>query len=428
VKIVHVARNNGRDGASRAAYRLHSGLIGEGIDSSMLVLYRDVDDPKVRMFSPAQDLPSSLRRRIRYEIISKEFARYSHSRPTNSSFFKDDRSIYGHEVMRQMPPADLINLHAISEFIDYESFLYKASRSAPLVWLLHDMQPFTGGCQYDMGCDRFLNGCGQCPQLGSSDGTDLSQRIWKRKEKTYNRIHPNRMHIVTPCRWLEGEVRRSKLLADFPITVIPLGLDTNLFAPRDRSFARSLLEIAQDAVVVLFIATYNDYWVKGYDLLVAAINEIAEIPNLLLVSVGQRPSMISGTVKQLNLGMVADDKFLSLIYSSADVLVAPSRYENFGQTMLESIACGTPVVGFDVGGNSEIIRPELTGLLAPKDDVGALSQAIRRVLGDNQARADMQQNCRRIALEEYSLPVLATNYIALYEGILGATCRSTKTS
>jgi glycosyltransferase involved in cell wall biosynthesis len=142
------------------------------------------------------------------------------------------------------------------------------------------------------------------------------------------------------------------------------------------------------------------------------------MPNLLLVSVGSGQPPVRVDVPHLHLGQIGLERLLSLVYSAADVLVIPSLQEAFGLTALEATACGTPVIGFAVGGIVDTVRPGITGLLVPPRDVTALRDAIRDLLQDPARRGEMAVNCRRIAVEQYALEIQAQRYIEFYRTIL----------
>jgi glycosyltransferase involved in cell wall biosynthesis len=186
----------------------------------------------------------------------------------------------------------------------------------------------------------------------------------------------------------------------FAASIIPNGLDVRDFAPRDKLFSRDFFDLPPDAKVVLFAADSTATVRKGFAYLSEALQGMADVPNLLLVSVGGGQPKLTG-VPHRHLGRIKDDRVLSLAYSAADVYVIASLQESFGQTVTESMACGTPVVGFASGGIVDMVRPGVTGLLAPTRDVGALREAVKAALLDTATRAEMGQNCRRIAVAEY---------------------------
>jgi glycosyltransferase involved in cell wall biosynthesis len=215
------------------------------------------------------------------------------------------------------------------------------------------------------------------------------------------------------------DVRQSPLLRRFPLTIIPNGIDPEMFSARDRRTARGLLGIGQNMRVVLFAANDVTNRRKGLRLLSDALIGQTTMSDLLLVSVGHAKPALDSRISHLHLGHI-EYKWLSLAYTAADVFVIPSLQENFGNVILESMACGTPVVGFAVGGIPDMVRPGITGLLVPPYDVPALRAAVLGLLQNEEKRREMSRNCRQIAVDEYSLDLQARRYSELYESLLEA--------
>lgn len=418
MKVVHVITTDGGNGAAIGAYRLHCGLRRFGIDSKMFVAEKRTADPDVIAFQPSRELAARLRRRVRSTMIARSLARHRRPRSADAETFSDDRSPHGAEVLSQLPDADVVNVHGMLNFIDYRPFLSRVPAERPVVRTLRDMSFFTGGCHYSGGCDRYTRSCGACPQLNSGIERDVSRRIWARKRAAFDAVAAGRLHLVAISDWIAGEARRSTLLRDFPITVIPNAVDTEVFCPRDRAFARHVLGISRSARVVLFVAEPITRRLKGFGPLVEALEGLRAMPDLLLVSVGSGHPPVTMNVPYLNLGRVAQERLLSLIYSAADVFVIPSFQEAFGKTAIEAMACGTPVIGFAVGGILDSVRPGVTGLLVPVGDVGALRTAIAELLGDPAAAARMAASSRRVAVEEYGLDAQARRYADVYRSLL----------
>lgn len=421
MRILHISTSDNVGGAARAACRLHSGLRRIGYDSFMFVAHRYNDDPAVTAFELPMDFPSRLGRLIRREWITRSFARYRTYRPAGCELFSDSRSQYGADLMDQLPPCDVINLHWIAGFVDYQAYFSRVPQHTPVVWTLHDMNAFTGGCHYDDGCGRYTHKCGACPQLGSTDTADLSRQLWQRKRAIFEEIKPNRLHIVTPSHWLAKEAERSSLFGRFPISVIPNSLDTDVFSRRDRCMARAAFEVPRDARAILFAADSTGNRRKGFALLGQALADLGDLTDLYLISLGSGNPAIGAQIPHLHLGHIGNDRLLSLVYSAADLFVIPSLQDNLPNTVLESLACGTPVVGFAVGGIPDMVRPGVTGLLAPSQDVSALRAAIADLLQDPAERAEMSVNCRCIAVQEYSQQMQAQRYVELYERMLAST-------
>jgi glycosyltransferase involved in cell wall biosynthesis len=417
MRVVHISNGDSVGGAERGAYRLHCGLRLLHQDSSMLVASRRTDDPHVMEINRSRRLADRLRRFAWRHLLHWSGTRYATARPRNASVFIDDRSELGADLMHQLPPCDIFHLHVIYGFVDFRSFFRAVPRRIPLVWTLRDPLPFTGGCLYYGPCRRFNDRCGACPELGSRRESDLSREVWERKRAAYSRVPIGRLHLVTPSRWLAGEARQSELLGGFPVSVIPNGLDTEVFSPRDRMMARSALDIPRDARVVLFVAASVGDPRKGFTLLAEALAPIASDAGIHLVSVGRHGFSPDIRVPTLSLGYLDNDRILSLAYSAADVYVTPTLDDNLPHTVMESLSCGTPVVGFEVGGVPDMVRNGVTGFVVPKGDTVALRQAILSVLDNPALRVGMSQNCRRIALEEYGLKLPAQRYLALYQSM-----------
>jgi glycosyltransferase involved in cell wall biosynthesis len=302
--------------------------------------------------------------------------------------------------------------------LDYRKTLGQLARRARIVRVLHAMEFFTGGCDYDLNCGRFADRCGACPMLGSRDPRDLSHQIWLRKRAALMEVPPERLWLVAPSRWIAGEVGRSSLAGRFPVKVIPNGVDTDVFRPRDPRVAREVLGIPSDACVVLFVAEWMARPAKGLGVLASALQQMADVPHLTLASVGTgRPSVDVG-VPHLKIPAIRSERLLSFVYSAADLLAIPSLQENFPFVVLEAMACGLPVVGSGVGGIAEQVRPGVNGLLVPPGDPAALRDAMLRLLMDAGLRAELSTGARRTVLEEYGLAQHVRHYIELYDAIL----------
>ncbi len=418
MKIVHISTEDINGGAALAAYRLHRGLQRVGYESTMFVAKRSSCDPTVVAFAPPTDFASRVRRRLRREGIARDFGHYRASRPAGYELFSDDRSCHGGTILGQLPPCDVINLHWIAGFVDYEGFFNTMPHGTPIVWRLADMNAFTGGCHYDDDCGRLINGCGACPQLGSTDPEDLSRQVWKRKQSVFAALEVTRLHIVALSHWMLKLVKDSPLLSRFPVTLIPNGVDLEEFAPRDRRLAREVLGIPQGAQVVMFVSDYIVNRRKSFSLLSQALSGLMQVHNLFLVSVGNGKPPVAGPIPCLHMGHVNNDRWLSLIYSAADVFVISSLQDNQPNTVLESMACGTPVIGFAVGGISDMVLDGLTGLLVPPRDVDGLRVAISDLLRDPARLAGMRDHCRRIAVEEYSRELQVRRYSELYKSLV----------
>ena len=281
------------------------------------------------------------------------------------------------------------------------------------------MNPFTGGCHYDEGCGKYVDKCGTCPQLGSSRFNDLSNDVLKRKHEAYQRaIERNQLYIVAPSEWLARSACSSSLFSGAPVRVIPYGLNHMTFRPRETAGMRSALGIPRHHRIVLFVAQSMENRRKGFSLLADALTSFSR-KDTTLISIGTYCPDLDAGVQHLHLGSIGSDLLLSAFYSLADIFVIPSRQDNLPNTVLESMACGTPVVGFNAGGIPDMVRPGETGWLAETGDARALREAVEKALIDDATREQMGHQCRAVAEEEYTLEKQARCYKQLYESIIG---------
>lgn len=417
MKILHICRQD-FGGAGIAAHRLHLGLKSSGVQSKMLVLRRISSDSDVVEFVQNNNIIMQQWNKLRAILISSEFNAYKDTRPQGLEIFTDDRSIYTVSKHPLVQESDVINLHWIARMVNYIEF-FSNILNKPIVWTLHDMNPFTGGCHYAGDCTKYQIGCGACPQLGSKDQNDLSRRIFRRKEKAYK---GNKIHIVTPSKWLADCARQSQLFKKFKVDVIPNGIPTVIFNKRNKQYSRELLSLPQDKILVLFgshsvnTARKGAYYLKKVLMLLR--NKVDDL-NLALVVFGSNSSTFLKDVgfPVYQLGTIYDELLLSVCYSASDIFLLPSLEDNLPNTVLESMACGTPVVSFDIGGIPDMVRSGETGLLAKVRNSEELCEQIEWMVKHPEKREQMGQNAQKIIEQEYALAIQLKRYNKLYESI-----------
>jgi glycosyltransferase involved in cell wall biosynthesis len=421
MKVLHIASFDVVGGAAIAAYRLHKGLQLIGTSSQMLVANKRTDDETVVPVSPKRcSFSIRLRRRLKAHYLAREIDLYRSTRDMRFALFSDDRTANPSALVNVLPYADIYNLHWVADFVDYRKFFRAINPEQRVVWTLHDMNPFTGGCHYTFECNNFVKMCGTCPALGSKQADDLSSRSFRRKRDALAGLIPDRVAIITPSRWMACEAARSALFGRFDIHIVPYGVNTNNFAPRDRQSARNALGIPSDLKIVMFVADRLDYR-KGTDLLPAAVRELDHYTGLLSIGPSFRSQKID--IPYFNAGIISDERLLSFVYSAADLLICPTRQDNLPNVILEAMACGIPVVAFDVGGVSDLVRNNRTGVLVPPEDVSALSRAVRMLITDDALRARLSAESRMIAVTEYPLQRQAERYRKVYEQMLERRAR-----
>lgn len=416
MRVVQISVTDKDGGGGAPSYRLHRGFLSLGIDSTMYVMRRmeDSADGTIKVFHGRNDIPSRVTRFIYKRWISRELVTYKDRIRRDRSGFIYDRAPEGRSAISQMPPADVIYIHGAIGFLDYYRDLPILAQRATIVFVLHDMSFFTGGCTHAFDCERFVDRCGTCPLFNSNDERDVTRRVWQRKHAVFSQIS-NRLHFVAPSQWIAREAKRSGLLRDFPVEVIPLDINAEVFRPRNRSAMRELLGIPQDAHVVGFLSNpmARAVRIKGFSFLLKALEDMSESRRPFLVTAGGGAPPIDVAVPHKHLGQIHDSHLLSALYSAADIVALPSLVENLPRVAMEAMACGTPVVAFATGGIPEIVRHGVTGLVIPKLDTVALRLGIDELLQNPSARAQMAENSKRIALEEYSMPIQAQRHAEL---------------
>lgn len=420
MKIVHLSSYDCIGGAAVAAYRLNDSLNSLGFDSKMFVREKTRNSPNVIRYNPKNNsLIVKLGYNYRKKQIQKSYAKYKEV-PKNLEMFSSPLSPLSSGPISQIPEADIYHLHWITNFLDVpELFKVLNKRGKPVVWTLHDMNPFTGGCHHDDDCGKFKQACGSCPQLGSIEKKDLSFRQLKIKEVAYSLIPQSKMHIATDSNWLRDNARQSNILRNYPIETVHYGLDTDVYKPLDKKAARTVLNITDNQRVISFGAPNLSNIRKGFHYLINAINRvISEYDNILLLTFGDGFPDYKINFRFKHLGSVVNPSMMAIIQNAADFFVIPSMREAFGQTCLEAMACGTPAVGFNGGGIPDMIKDGFTGYLAVERDEISLAEAIKRMLDENSKRLEMGKNARQFVLENFPLKLQAEKYLKIYSQLL----------
>lgn len=293
---------------------------------------------------------------------------------------------------------------------------------APTLWTLHDMWSFTGRCAYNGDCRRFVTGCtADCPTAHEYPAL-APNRIagaYAARQALYNAC-PD-LVAVAPSRWLAAEAQAG-LWCGRRVEVIPYGLPLDVFAPMDRAAARAALGVRPCGPVLLVVAQRLDDPRKGGALLAQALRGCRPRPlTVLTLGSGTLP-LHEPDIAQIALGFVQDEQTMVCAYNAADVFVHPARQDNLPNVVLESIACGTPVVGLPIGGVPDIVRTDETGWLAAKADADALTEALENALTFIRDQGDLRASCRRIAESEYAAPLQAARYAALGKEMIA--CRA----
>ncbi len=412
MKVLILSTSDIEGGAARATYRLHQGLQKAGVDSQILVRTQLSDDPSV--IGPNNKIKEQLAHlRTTLDNLPLQLQRQRDRTIFSLQWFPD---IVAPKVNQINP--DIINLHWVNfGFLKIETL---AKLNKPLVWTLHDMWAFTGGCHYNSECDRYTQSCGNCPQLKSEKNQDLSRWVWQRKAKYWQNLN---LTVVTPSKWLADCAKASSLFKNTPIEVIPNGIDLEKYRPINKQIARELLKLPTDKQLILFgsMKATSDRR-KGFHLLQPALQNLIQSSwhnKLELVVFGSSQSNRNDLgVKVHYLGQLNDDISIALAYAAADAFVLPSVQDNLPNTIVEAIACGTPCVAFNIGGMPDLIEHQQNGYLAQAYKSEDLAQGIAWVLENKERHQKLCLNARKKAEQEFTQQQQASRYLSLFEQIL----------
>lgn len=321
--------------------------------------------------------------------------------------------------------ADIIHLHWVNfGFLSIESLQKLFSVGKPIVWTLHDMWAFTGGCHHSGDCEHYQLQCGNCePYVRNPSANDLSAKVWREKAQAFSKINASTTQIIGCSQWLANRARKSSLFKNLAIDAIPNPLDINIFKPTNKTEARAKLNLPTDKKLILFAAAKVTVIWKGFSYFQEALKilhaQISNPESIELVILGESDEELNKTLpfKTHALGRIADVEKIALIYSAADVFTIPSIQENLPNTIMEAMACGTPAVGFKVGGIPEMIEHQQTGFLASYKSAESLAEGIQWVLFEADAET-LANNARKKVLENYSQEVVKDRYLEVYEALL----------
>jgi glycosyltransferase involved in cell wall biosynthesis len=333
-------------------------------------------------------------------------------------FFPSSFLISRHPWFRKANILQFYNMHG--GYFGHTA-LPSITRRRPVIWRLSDMWPMTGHCGYAYECEAWKTACGSCPRLEEIPSLirDTTRLLWYLKKRIYGN---SRFIIVAPSKWIAELAKQSPLLGRFPVHLIPNGVDTVVFRRMPKKAARSILNLPTTHRIVLFSAQGLDDPRKGGPLLKSALEQLAN------KKIGQITVLLAGRSRhQDDVGdhfptkyvghLVNNDLMMAVLYSAADIFVLPTLADNFPNAMLESMACGTPVISFFVGGIPEAVRHMVTGYLAAPNDSQDLAKGIE-ILLDNSTRSKMSHRCREVVEKEYLQEIEVRRYSELYNEIL----------
>lgn len=371
-KVVHIQYST--ESAGGGALRLQRALIKANIQSDIISLQVD---------SPAVDKIIYLGKKRRIITKINEKLQLYRLRNIPKQFGKFSSATFGNDItqIEEIKKADIIYIHWVLDgFFNLGSFKKLAQLKKPIIIFLHDMWSISGGCHYSFNCENYKTGCHDCQMFPGNKTNGLPAAMFKKKLSLYSKF--DNLYFVAPSKWLYQCAKQSLLTKDKPVFYIPNVLDNTIFKPYDKKIARQVLNIDSNETVIAFGAVSVTSPYKGWAYLQQSLDILKQrndLKNILILIFGSGYNKkIADAIpfKTRFMGYLCDEYTTSLVYNAADVFIAPSLAEAFGYVIFEALNCGTPVVGFDIGGIPDMIKHKQNGYLAKYKDAEDIVEGI----------------------------------------------------
>lgn len=418
MKIVHLNTYAGNGGAGRACMRLNKALKAKGLDSELAVNFLFKANPEVlnlskSFFSKFFAVFGIILERIIAKLFTKNV-------PIPFSFPVWGKDISGHQLLKS---ADIIHLHWINHaFLRPQDLAKLSDLNKPIVWTFHDSNAFTGGCHVRYDCDHFLKECGNCPILNYQGPDDSSHRIWKTKKNAYSKLD---LTVIAPSKWMAESIKKSSIFSSANVVNIPNTLDTDLFKPTAKLEARAKLGLDPGKFILMsgFMPSRKDlhkgtpYLIEAIDLFIKNHQLSTDSVELLVFGNRDQKNAPEFSIPTTFLGTISDDQKLALCYSAADVFLAPSLEDNLPNTVMESLACGTPLAAFATGGIPDMVKHKYNGYLAEYRSSADLAAGIAWIY-NYPDMAKLNFNARQTVEDYFAEGTIAGQHIELYKSLL----------
>ena len=393
MKVLQIGTTDKRGGAAAISWQLKEAMEAKGWKTSMFVADKHSKDPSVKV------IPRSFLARVASFLLA------------NDDFFSTDWILKTPEYKE----AGIVHCHNLHGRYFNLKTLSKMAKEKPVIWTLHDEWAITPHCAYTFEGSKIENGFYQCQSKETPPRIFWhNERYLAWRKKFLYKKTP--MTIVTPSRWLYDRVKKS-VLAEKQIELIYNGIDETVFFPQNREACRELLGLPKEKRIVLVLAdggTGNPW--KGWKYARKVAESFISNSEVLFLSVGNEIQKEEGNIRYL--GLVNDPKLLAQYYCAADVLLYTSLADNFPLVILEAMACGLPIVSFDVGGVKEAVLEGENGIIASYLNTDGLVNGLKHMflLPQNQI-AGMKNKCRERVLDRFTSSKMLKQYFELYENV-----------
>jgi len=416
MKVLHVCYANRGGGGAIGAYRLHTAMLSQGVNSRLLVIKKRGADPTLVRAPFLIRLANLIARKLSRYILKLQ-------KPADRSY--RSLNIFPTGIWRVINSldADIVQLHWINEnTLGISEFKHIRK---PIVWKLPDMWAFSGCEHYPTDSTRPFAGYSKANRASGARGFDLDRFVWDQKRRHWKDLD---LTIVTPSKWLAECAKSSYLFQRYPVHNIPNPINLDVFRPAaDAGKVREFFKLPPAKKLILFasLTSLKDPR-KGFGFLEKCMCRLAEKINpydYRIVIMGYRvPYASLGGIEIINLGYMEEELNVAMAYAAMDVCVAPSYADNLPNTIKESMACGTPCVAFDTGGVPDMITHKVNGYLAPVNDVEEFCNGLLWILSADYPA--ISKAAREAAIKLHSPEFIVSQYLGLYEDVLAGRSRN----
>lgn len=414
MKILSISTVDVMGGAAKISWEINKTIEAKGFDVNHLVRTKTLLDKKIVTFQEPSFLNTIIKKLTKRNIgqLYNSLRAYLFSNDINIGSVE---SIVNHPLVQE---ADIIHCHNLhGDYFNLEA-LVEISKKIPIVWTLHDMWSFTGHCAHSYSCNRWQEGCGNCPNLSTyrAQAWDNTANIFKKKEAIYQR---SKLNIVAPSQWLYKKLDKS-ILRNQPKNLIYNGVNINVFKPVDANKARLKLGLPQNKKIVLFVAyggKKNPF--KGGMFFDNLAKTYRTNSDTLFICIGGRDKPSSDETNIIYLPHIKDTKEMALYFSASDIFLFTSLAENCPIVVLEALSAGIPILSFDVGGVKEIVEHKKNGYIVKYKDKKDLIKGFEWVLNlDLKKIKNIKKLNREKAVKYFSLKIMVDEYLKLYKQLL----------
>ncbi|HOF17185.1 MAG TPA: glycosyltransferase family 4 protein [Bacteroidales bacterium] len=420
MKILLLNTSEQIGGAAIACKRLMVSLNKHGVEAKLLVRDKQTNEPNINSINT-----NSYRKTINtIRFLFDCFIIFVYNGFSKINLFNISIALTGNKLYKnaELKSADVIHLHWINQgFLSIKGIKKIIKLGKPIVWTMHDQWAYTGICHYTSGCNKYENYCSTCHKLKYPKDKDLSYKLFNQKEKWY---YNNNITLVGCSNWIANEAKKSNLCKHTSIVSIPNPINTILYSPKNKSEMRKIFNLPENKKLILFGACKVTDERKGFIYLKEAekillSNKFFSKEELCIVVFGSKSDEIASLLSYevQNIGYIHNVDEMVSLYNAVDMFLIPSLEDNLPNTIMEAMACGTPCVGFNIGGIPEMIDHQQNGYIANYKNASDLANGIHWVLKLTNYD-QLCYNARDKVENTYSEAIIAKKYIELYENIL----------